>query len=136
MNRDIDALLAPFRALGARENVPIADAGERLIWGIQCQKTGVTDSHIPLLQDMPELRALGLSDTSVTNAALPILTKLPHLESLDLDGTIIDDGGIESLANLPSLEFLHVSRTKLTESGIRELQKRLPHCEIVSDYDD
>ena len=96
--------------------------------------TRIISTDVPLLLDMPELRAVGLSDTAVTNAALPLLARLPHLEALDLDGTVIDDAAVEPLASFPNLEFLHVTRTMLRQSGIRELRQRLPHCEIVSDW--
>ena len=134
-SRDIDAILAPFRALGAGEMVPTTAEGKRIIFGVQCHATAVDDSHLPLFLEMPELHALGLSDTNITGAALPVLAKLPCLESLDLDGTTVDDSIIETLSTFPRLEFLHVSRTRISKEGIEALQRLLPRCEIVSDFE-
>jgi hypothetical protein len=136
MNRNIEKMLAPFIALGATANVPTTAEGKRLVWGIQCHKTATTDSHVPQLLSMPELRAVGLSQTEITNASLPILAQLPHLESLDLEETGIDDSGLAALGACPSLEFLHVRRTRVTPEGIKRIQLHFPNCEIVSDFGD
>ena len=136
MSRDIDALIAPFCSLDAWASAPTTSDGERLIWSMQCSGTAVTDSHMPLFLNMPEIRIIGLSDTAITNQALPLLARLPHLDCLDIDGTVIDDAAIEALSAFPRLTVLHASRTKLTNAGVRELRRRLPNCEIVSDFDE
>lgn len=131
---ELERLLAPFRAIGAHVSIRSRTDGSPFVHGIQCRDRAADDQHVALLPSFPELHAMGLEGTQVTDAALPHLTALVRLESLDLDRTSISDAGLLHLANLAQLEFLHIEQTLVTHDGVRQLQFRLPKCEIVSDW--
>ncbi len=65
------------------------------------------------------------------------LTKaeLQKLTFLYLDATKITDAGLKEVAKLQQLLILTLYRTQVTKAGMAELQKALPKCKILSDFD-
>jgi len=60
------------------------------------------------LADLPNLRALDLSDTQMADAELEHLKELTNLEGLDLSETQVTDAGLEHLAGLANLRRLNL----------------------------
>lgn len=104
------------------------------ITGLNLCESELTDDFLPVLNELPHLRALNLSGNNFTSVTLPLtLTALrwvdfsdcPELKSLQLppqatDLTRLDtsDSKLETLLlpeALPQLEYLDVSRNQLTQ---------------------
>ena len=133
---EIETRAAPFRRLGAGVHIRTSQDGSQCVWGIQAGRIpDVRYEHAALLTRFDDLRALGLQETSITDAALQSLSAMQHLESLDLEGTAITDAGLALLVNLRSLEYLALKKTRVTQPGVAELARKLPNCEISSDFD-
>ena len=97
------------------------------------------------------LKVLILTDTNVSD--ISCITKLPNLTWLELEGTAVKD--ISPLGDMRQLEFLNLVRTNIDDiaplagldaldavllsytpvsgEAISDLQKSLPHCDIVTD---
>ena len=121
--------------------------------------TRITDSGLKHLQGMKQLETLGLGSTGITDAGLAQLAKHENLKSLDITNCKITDSGVEHLKDLKNLkklglqltpvtdlslqhlhsmkqlESLELQETKVTPQGIAELQKALPNCKILSDFE-
>ena len=96
------------------------------------------------------LKVLILTDTNVRD--ISYITNLPNLTWLELDGTAVKD--ISPLGDMQQLEFLNLVRTNIddiaplagldaldavllsytpvSDEAISDLQKSLPHCDIVT----
>ncbi len=61
------------------------------------------------------------------------ISGLRELQLLSLDDTRVTDTGLIHLKGLSSLKWLKLSRTKVTDAGIAELQKSLPHLQVIFD---
>ena len=97
------------------------------------------------------LKVLILNDTNISD--ISCITKLPNLSWLELEGTAVKD--ISPLGDMQQLEFLNLVRTNIddiaplagldaldavllsytpvSDEAISDLQKSLPHCDIVTD---
>jgi Leucine-rich repeat (LRR) protein len=132
MRRWLTIILA-CSACGAAENVDL-----RASW--------VTDSDIPRLAQMRDLRRLDLSLTRISDRGLRALKTAPaieelnlyfaeqitdegasvvknwkHLKRLNLRGTKITDSTLEFLAGVPTLEWLDVGWAQTTDTGFDHL---------------
>jgi serine/threonine protein kinase/Leucine-rich repeat (LRR) protein len=147
------------------ENTQIDDAGLGHLTGLTnvnalgLYGTAITDSGLKQLKGMKQLRVLSLGNTRITNAglkelaglknlnrlglnqckltdaSLEFLKDLKNLQDLTLDFTPITDAGLQHLYGLKKLEDLNLRDTKVTAKGIDKLQKALPNCKIVSDFE-
>jgi hypothetical protein len=91
------------------------------------------DTSLTVLDRLPDLWYLILSDCSVTDAGLATLGRLPKLRRLYLYNTRISDAGLIHLTKLTSLQELLLIGTNVTEDGVKKLQKALPNCLIRTD---
>ena len=75
----------------------------RSIW---FEGSSVADEDLLLLQEVPNLEAVGLNATAVTDSGLAHLKKVTGLKMLVLDGKRFSDDAIEDLSSaLPSLRI-------------------------------
>src|SRR5438046_7676558 len=132
MSRWIPILLASSACFGA-ENVDL-----RASW--------VTDSDIPRIAQMKDLRRLDLSLTRISDRGLRALKSSPaieelnlyfaeqitdegaaifkgwqHLRRLNLRGTKITDATLECLSGVPTLESLDIGWAQITDTGLNHL---------------
>lgn len=132
----VESLVQPFRAIGAGVHIRTFEDGSQVVLGIQSgRKPSVGDEHVLILSKLTDLRAVGLCETAITDRSLHYFANLQHLETLDLTRTAITNAGVSALASLTWLEYLAVEGTQITREGIAELHRRLPNCEISSNYD-
>ena len=115
-----------------------------------------TDSDIKYLDDLPGLRALGLSSThctdsairnrkwigqlqwlgvpdAITNDGMRSLVFASQLRILQIGRTQIGDAGLESIGKIPSLEELYAAETRVTDSGLKHL-KGLSRLRVLDVY--
>lgn len=92
------------------------------------------DDGLVALRGMTNLQQLSLASTRISDAGIPHLAPLAKLESLDLTNTEITAACIPDLARLTSLKHLQVGLTYLTLDDQRELQRRLPRCQITASH--
>src|SRR3954453_17162072 len=120
-----------------------------LAWGderVDLRASWVTDSDMPRLAHMQDLRVLDLSLTRVSDRGLRALKAAPgieelnlyfaeqisdegaavvknwkHLKRLNLRGTKITDSTLEFLAGVPTLEWLDVGWGQTTDTGFEHL---------------
>ncbi len=74
---------------------------------------------------------LQFEKSTVTDADLPKLRHLKSLECLDLSHTQVTDAGLRTLTAFEKLAELHLHGTKVTDAGVSELQKTLPKRKIL-----
>jgi RNA polymerase sigma-70 factor, ECF subfamily len=89
-----------------------------------------TDALMDYVNQMVNVRSLGLRGTPITDAGLQSMGTLPHLESLGLSRTKVTDECIPHLLKLQSLKGLRVEKTGVSAEGIRRLQAGLPNCNV------
>jgi Leucine-rich repeat (LRR) protein len=118
-------------------------------WGadtVDLRGSWVTDSDMPALARMTDLRHLNLSLTRISDRGLRALKSAPaiedlnlyfaeqitdegaavvknwkHLKSLNLRGTKITDATLEFLASVPTLESLDIGWAQITDTGLEHL---------------
>lgn len=75
-----------------------------------------------------------LDNANVTDADLkrlqPLLESLPNLELLQLSESAVTDEGLRHLVELQNLRDLYLWKTAVTPEGVAELQRALPQCAI------
>ena len=59
------------------------------------------------------------------------MESLTQLDSLCLNHEAITDAGLVHLKELRALKRLELTNTGVTDAGVAELQKALPHCQII-----
>jgi len=116
------------------------------ITGIDLRSSWVTDSDMPLLARIPDLRQLDLALTRISDRGLRALKAAPSLEDvnlyfaeqitdegasvvktwprlkhLNLRGTKITDSTLEFLGGVPSLEWLDIGWAQITDTGLDHL---------------
>jgi hypothetical protein len=107
----------------------------RTVIFVEFNGSNVTDTDLKHLEDLPQIRSLGLSKTQITDAALANLKGLTRLNWLRLQNTQITDAGLAHLRNLTQLQHVNLRGTKVTEIGVRKLKQELPNCFVQSDHD-
>jgi Leucine-rich repeat (LRR) protein len=121
------------------------DAAGKVV-GVDLRSSWVTDSDMPLLAHMPDLRGLDLSLTRISDRGLralkfapaledvnlyfaeqitdegaSVVKSWPHLKRLNLRGTKITDSTLEFLAAVPSLVWLDIGWAQITDTGLEHL---------------
>jgi Leucine-rich repeat (LRR) protein len=94
---------------------------KKSVFGVDLNKTQVTDAWLKHLNGLPNLQSLRLDNTQVTDAGLEHLKGLTSLQSLNLDNTQVTDAGLEHLKGLINLRSLVPNRRKLTDAGLEHL---------------
>ncbi len=82
---------------------------------------GVGDEAAALLEKLPHLRRLGLSETAVSDVGLARIASLGELEELYLDDTGITDTGLAHLHKFVHLHELSLSNTRVTGAGLESI---------------
>jgi hypothetical protein len=98
---------------------------------LHLNSTAISDAGLARLQNLKGLGELGLYGTHVTNAGLQYLKGMSNLHKLILSGPAITDLGLKHLEGLHNLQELVLSKTSVTANGVRELQRALPHLQVV-----
>src|ERR1043165_6537452 len=123
----------------------VTNEGGRIV-AVDLRSSWVTDSDIPRLAQMPDLKRLDLSLTRISDRGLRALKSAPaieelnlyfaeqisdegtavvkgwkHLKSLDLRGTRITDNTLEILAGVLTLESLDIGWAQITDTGLEHL---------------
>jgi Leucine-rich repeat (LRR) protein len=113
---------------------------------VDLRSSWVTDSDMPRLAQMADLKRLDLSLTRISDRGLRALRSAPgiedlnlyfaeqitdegasvvknwkHLKSLNLRGTKITDSTLEFLAGVPTLESLDIGWAQITDTGLDHL---------------
>lgn len=92
---------------------------------------GINDFFVAsIVQSLPQLEALNLSETKITDASVRHVAKLKYLRKLNLQGDKITDAGLNALKRSTKLKSLNLKETQITVRGKRDLHKSLPNCEI------
>lgn len=84
-----------------------------------------------LVEGIPQMQSLSLTNTKVTNRCLQSLQPAAHLIRLRVDMTRITDAGLQHLQQIPTLEELHMWRTRITDQGVAYLSE-LPKLRYLS----
>lgn len=80
-------------------------------------------------------KILYITNCKITDSGLEHLKDLKNLKTLGLQLTPVTDLGLQHLYSLKMLMSLNLRQTKVTPQGIANLQKALPKCKIVSDFE-
>src|SRR6185436_9902531 len=121
------------------------DAEGRVV-GVDLRAGWATDSDMPLLAQMKDLKRLDLSLTRISDRGLRALKSAPaieelnlyfaeqisdegaaivkgwkHLRALNLRGTKITDSTLEFLSGVPTLESLDIGWAQFTDTGLEHL---------------
>lgn len=119
----------------------VTNEGGKIV-AVDLRSSWVTDSDMPRLAQMPDLKKLDLSMTRISDRGLRALKTAPaiedlnlffaehitdegtavvkgwkHLKRLNLRGTKITDSTLEFLAGVPTLEWLDVGWAETTDTG-------------------
>ena len=124
----------------------VARDGSGKTIAVDLRSSWVTDSDMPRLAQMADLKRLDLSMTRISDRGLRALKSAPaieelnlyfaeqitdegasvvknwkHLKSLNLRGTKITDSTLEFLAGVPTLEALDIGWAQITDTGLDHL---------------
>jgi Leucine-rich repeat (LRR) protein len=116
------------------------------IVAVDLRSSWVTDSDLPRLAQLPDLKRLDLSLTRISDRGLRALKTAPaiedlnlyfaeqitdegasvvrnwkHLKRLNLRGTKITDSTLEFLAGVPTIEWLDIGWAQITDTGLDHL---------------
>lgn len=113
------------------EQVSILAGAPDQIVELSLQRTGVDDSAMATIAQLPELTHLRLENNSITDAGVTALQPLAKLEYLNLYGNSgVTDRSVEALASLPALKEVYLWRTGVTARGVANLQRLRPDLVI------
>lgn len=101
------------------------------IRALSVQRTGVTDSGIVHLRNLPHLAHLDLSFTAITGRTLGELRNQTQLREIILDRTASGAEAIKQVSSLPAVESLSLNDTPITDSESGDLA-RMPQLRTVS----
>jgi hypothetical protein len=91
----------------------------------------VTDDLMGFLEDLTNLRSLGLGATRITGAGMVHVRKLENLEEIRLtDSSRFTDAGLAHFTGLRKLRNLSVQYTEVTDEGLKHLYN-LPNLRTV-----
>jgi Leucine Rich Repeat (LRR) protein len=80
-----------------------------------------SDYWLGRLRGMTSLQTLGLDNSTITDQDLEVVENLPDLRCLGLEHTAISDAGLKHLRGLAKLETLYLSETRVTDRGLASL---------------
>ncbi len=102
----------------------VADLPELIT--VELESTNITDEALKYFKECRKLIQLHLNDTQVTDRGIGCLAALSELKLLALEGTGITDGGFEHLKKIQNLQTIDLSNTAVTGARLKvlsELQK-------------
>lgn len=85
---------------------------------LRLSDTHITDAALVNLRRTPNLRELNVANTKVTDEGLRHLKGLRRLRSLRLEGTLITDAAMDALAEHPKLRDLNISNTQISTDAL------------------
>ncbi len=94
----------------------------------------ITDAHLALIAEMPNLRSLECGETAITDAGLIHLQRLPKLVQVELMDNGLSDAALRNLAGCVHLESLTVWDARLTEDAIDRFAKSHPELFFVAGH--
>lgn len=125
--------------------VVTSDSGGRVV-SVDLRSSFITDSDMPRLAELRDLKRLDISLTRISDRGLRTLKAAPaienlnlyfaelvsdegtaifrnwkHLKRLNLHGTKITDSTLEILEGVPSLEWLDIGWAQITDTGLDHL---------------
>jgi WD40 repeat protein len=74
-----------------------------------------------IVQRLPQLKILGLSQTEITDEGLRHLSQLEDLYQISLYKTKVTDAGLQHLGTLDRLAYLTLTDTEVSDEGLRHL---------------
>jgi Leucine-rich repeat (LRR) protein len=102
--------------------------------GLRIAQCRITDKGVASLALLDTLESIDLErNKNVTDNAVKSLTRLKHLWHLDLANTSFSAQSLKYLQQMPSLKVLIFSRNNIQPDELDEMQKKLPHCKLLSD---
>jgi outer membrane protein assembly factor BamB len=99
--------------------------------------TAISDKGLLRLGSLEKLERLellyseGFAGPKITDIGLQLLGQHGQLKSLNLVGAKITGAGLQHLNQLERLETLRLANTRLSDEAVKQLQSRLPKCQIV-----
>jgi hypothetical protein len=115
------AVVKALRSVGGNV-MEIAQTDSRLDVTLHLADQDVTDDHLRLVAQLPNVAWLNLAGTKITDEGLAVLKTLEGLEKLHLERTGIGDAGLAHLTGLKKLVYLNVYGTKVTDEGLKHLE--------------
>lgn len=127
--RDIEKVSLVGTSVGDSCLAPLCQL--RKLKHLSLHGTRITDAGVRQLAALP-LRVLDLSKTSVTSRGIKHLVNCTTLKDLDLSETLVDDSAVPHLARMRGIKLLRLGATDMTATGAADLQRRLPHCDVLA----
>jgi hypothetical protein len=115
------AVVEALRAAGGNV-LEIAQNDPRLDVSLHLADQEITDEHLKLVAQLPNVVWLNLAGTKITDAGLATLAEMKSLEKLHLEKTAIGDAGLAHLAGLTNLQYLNLYATQTTDAGLVHLE--------------
>jgi hypothetical protein len=94
----------------------------------------INDADIQKLAQLPQLTSLDLlTRTHLTDSSVPHVVALPNIKRLRLRGEGITEASVPHLLQLKNLEWLELSDTSIHKlgRGAKELKRAFPNCAIL-----
>jgi formylglycine-generating enzyme required for sulfatase activity/serine/threonine protein kinase len=103
------------------------------ISGLHLHKWNLTAEGWKAIGSLPNIVALGLTETTLDDTFLLELRNLKRVYFLFATHTALTDGAVKTLSEFANLATLDVRGTKLTAEGVNQVAAALPGCRIVWD---
>jgi len=120
---------------GLQHLQPLIRLRELYLSRLPINDAGLT--HLATFMNLERLELVyseGFAGPIVTDAGIHPLSALIQLKTLSLVGARITDNSLADLSRLRKLTRLILVGSKLSDEGIRQLQQKLPNCEVVSGH--
>jgi hypothetical protein len=112
------------RPKGTAGLAKLAKLRSLMLWG------DYSDETARVIGGMGRIRRLTLVTKSVTDEGVACLARLTQLEELVLPRAAVTDASAPVLGRMENLRHLDLRGTKLTAKQARELQSKLPRCDV------
>jgi hypothetical protein len=90
----------------------------------QVQTARTDDAVMPVLRDLPGLKALSIHEGQATDRSMEVVRHLGSLENLSIpEGPGLTDAGLANLAGLRHLKDLSLGEVKVTDAGLAHLSR-------------
>lgn len=123
----------------ALSNCQVTDAGFKYLQDSKVLTLGLSgDKNVTSVDEISKLRylqKLHLAETGITDSALTKLADLPMLEQLDLTNCNITAKGLVALTKSTSLAVVQLSDDKFPQDFIAKLQEKMPACTFRGYFD-
>lgn len=96
--------------------------------------TGDVNRLEPLVE-LPHAETVALFNSQISPELIDILDRMPRLKSLNLSDSDLNNEGLVSLAGLRHLEYVNAMGTSVTADGILEFKAKRPDCGISVSVD-